>query len=793
MLLLALGGMTFLYLRMRSVNPETHRIVDRALRDMRGLDRTINQDVLRARYRLLASYHPVLMSYRQLEALENSINEAPPYLDADTAAEYRRALDDYRHAITQKQRTIEAFKYRSADLNVLLNYLPGAGSSVAKAAGESGEQSLIDKTNHVVSLALLYNLTSDEAYAPRILRNTLALESQAEKSKSLAARRQVRTFARNVRGLLEAKPQVDGLLQAIFAAPIAQHEDRLADIYYSGYGDAEAQAGRYRLVLYGMSIALMLLVGIVVARLKLTARALAQSNESLEARVDERTRELDTRNAEMHAVLDNVAQALLTVDAQGRVRRERSKKVASWLPDAREGTLIWDAIRPHDATAADWLALGWEELIDDVMPQELVLDQLPKRFSTTSQHFEVEYRPIQGETGHTERFLLVFSDITNAVAHERREQEQQEQLVAFQHFVSDRAGFLEFVAECDRIFEHLAACWNTPGEAFRAVHTLKGNCGLFGVRSVASACHELESKMVEEPDLAREACANLEASWKNFNDGFLALTGEHNDSKIEFYADDLASLRRSIRSGASAMELLGVLDRLVREPIRARLERLGDHARDLAQRLGKGQIQVVIEDNGVRLDEQRWAPFWAACIHVLRNAIDHGLETPEARESRGKNAFGTLRLTTREEDASLVVEFSDDGRGIDWIAVGQKASQRGLPAATTGELQALLFLGGISTKDSPTEYSGRGAGLSATYEACRRLGGSAEIISEHGQGTTFRFRIPHDDTILRRSILPPGSARFLSNYPLIPSSQKPGNVGQDGPSSHPSRRTGSTS
>lgn len=778
-LLLGLAGMTALYSKMRSVNPDTHRKVDLALRDMRGLDRTINQDVLRARYRLIASYHPVLTSYRRLEELENSISRVPPYLDPNTAAAYGEALSDYRRAITQKQRTIEAFKYRSADLNVLLNYLPGAGSSVGKAASESADQDLTDQTTQIVSLALLYNLTSDEAYAPEILRKTSNLESQAEASTSSTTRRQVRTFARNVRTLLLVKPQVDELLEAIFSAPIAEHEDRIADVYYAGYGAAEARASHYRLALYGMSIALLLLVGIVFARLKLTARALAQSNESLEARVTERTLELGTRNAEMHAVLDNVAQALLTVDGQGRVSRERSKKIADWLPDAKQGTPIWEAIRPLDSAAAEWLALGWEELIEGIMPQDLILDQLPKRFSSATQHFEIEYRPIDDQRGRTDRYLLVFSDVSDSIAHQRREQQQQEQLVAFQHFVNDRAGFLEFVAECERLLEHLSDHWNTPEEAFRAVHTLKGNCGLFGVGSVAAACHELESKMVDSPNLPSEARTNLENSWKSFNDGFLALTGEQDDGKVEFFANDLTSLRRSIRSGASPAELLCVLDRMLREPVKSRLERLGDHARDLAERLGKGQIQVTIEDNGIRLDEQRWAPFWAASIHVLRNAIDHGLEPPEVRQSLNKEPFGSLRLCTREEDATLVVEFSDDGRGVDWDAVREKAAQRGLPAGTQEELQAQLFLGGISTKDTATEYSGRGAGVSAAYEACRQMGGTANIVSDRGQGTVFRFLIPHDDTIPRRSVLPPGSTRFLSGYPLIPGSQKPANVGQN--------------
>src|SRR5690606_24734515 len=153
------------------------------------------------------------------------------------------------------------------------------------------------------------------------------------------------------------------------------------------------------------------------------------------------------------------------------------------------GKYIWEALDALDASAAEWLALGWEELVDDIMPEELILDQLPKRFSAGQKHFEIEYRPIGGLDAKAERYLLVVSDVTDLVAQQKLELEQQEQLVAFQHFVNDRSGFLEFVAECERLIEQLEESSSTPGEAFRAVHTLKGNCGLFGVRSVSGACH----------------------------------------------------------------------------------------------------------------------------------------------------------------------------------------------------------------------------------------------------------------------------------------------------------------
>ena len=129
----------------------------------------------------------------------------------------------------------------------------------------------------------------------------------------------------------------------------------------------------------------------------------------------------------------------------------------------------------------------------------------------------------------------------------------------------------------------------------------------------------------------------------------------------------------------------------------------------------------------MRLDSRRWAPFWPSLVHLLRNALDHGMESPDERQRAGKARTGSLALVTREVGDRIVIEVSDDGRGIDWERVRAVAASRGLPAATDQDLSAALFGGGLSTKSEATIYSGRGAGLSACYWACQELGGTMTV------------------------------------------------------------------
>jgi HPt (histidine-containing phosphotransfer) domain-containing protein len=745
--------LTWLWQKTQSINPEDHSQLDAALRELRSLDRTINQDVLRARYQMIASYDPVLRSYRRVEELEAIIATPLPYLDAAANQRLAVAVRDYRASVTAKQGLIERFKYRTADLRELLGYLPSAGAGVAKAALDSGDGQLAANANEILQMTLLYNLTSDEKYARFIRNGSSVLAVAGEQARSYRVKRRIGTLVLDLRRLLIVKPAVEELLLRIFHEPIIEHEDEVANIYYADYAAAERTARVYRVVLYGVCIALLLLVAYGVRRLQHTARALAISNERLEERVIDRTRELDARNREMRAVLNNVDQALFTVDLAGRLSRERSAALDAWFPHAVAGTPLADVFKAIDPEAGAWLSLGWEQLHEGILPLDLTLDQLPKTLfaAITGRHYRVGYRPIEDGPA-LDKILIVISDVTATVERDRRDVEQQEDLMIFQHVMIDGHDFEEFFGESDRLVDIvIERTYRDPAELIRALHTVKGNAGMYGVTSVVAVCHELESKIVESgDDLAPSDRERLVDVWSAFAKKIRVLAGTAPPDRLEITRADLQSLRQAIAGGKSPGEMLQVLRQIEREPVERRLARMSEQARRLGARLGKGEVVVTVESNGVRLDGKRWAPFWGAFVHALRNALDHGIEPPEARRALGKPETGCLSMITRELGDRVIVEISDDGRGIDWDAVRARAAERGLGARTEDELLAVLLDGGLSTKSEVTEVSGRGSGLRACHLACADIGGAISVVTHKGRGTTFRFSIPSDDSLALR-------------------------------------------
>ena len=180
------------------------------------------------------------------------------------------------------------------------------------------------------------------------------------------------------------------------------------------------------------------------------------------------------------------------------------------------------------------------------------------------------------------------------------------------------------------------------------------------------------------------------------------------------------------------------------ETVFARLPRL---ARDLAASHGK-QVRVEVDGRGVRIDKGMVDQLLDPLIHMVRNAIDHGIETPEERAAAGKPAMATLCVRAGQRENRVVIEVTDDGRGLDADAIRRRAVERGLVGDATShllrdsDLFRLILVPGFSTADAVTETSGRGVGMDVVHTSVNRLGGAIDIRSERGQGATFTLRLP---------------------------------------------------
>jgi len=472
------------------------------------------------------------------------------------------------------------------------------------------------------------------------------------------------------------------------------------------------------------------------------ARSFFDNVIGLEKIVRARTAELDGRNRDMRVVLDHVQQGLITLDVGGRMSNERSAIVSRWLGVAPEDRDFAAYLEARDPVAGGAFRVGWAQVTDDFLPVEVALDQLPKTCSIGAQKLSLEWTPIfAGDK--LDKVLLVVSDVTAQLERERLEREQREMVSLFQGLVRDRQGLVEFFGETG---EQIAAFHEGRGDLGfqrRLIHTVKGNASIFGLASIAGLCHQIESAIDEEQQPpSAEAREHLRAAWRPFAEYLERFLGDLGRDVVEIDVAELAATMEAARAGASGRAIAKRMADWRLEPLERRFGRLAEQARGMARRLNKGEIDVRIHDGGARIEPRAWSSFWSVFVHAIRNAVDHGLETPDERHAGGKPAAGALELNGSVEGSDLLIEIGDDGRGIDWTAVEARAAELGLAHATREDLVEALFVDGLSTAASVTQFSGRGVGMGAVRAACEALGGTVSVTSEPGRGTrvVFRFR-----------------------------------------------------
>jgi two-component system chemotaxis sensor kinase CheA len=465
--------------------------------------------------------------------------------------------------------------------------------------------------------------------------------------------------------------------------------------------------------------------------------ALAYSYEGTRA---EMLLRVDAVNRDMKLVFDNVTQAFVTVDEQGQMGEHRSAIADRWFGPLQPSESVFAWLGRTDAKAAAWLEVSWPVLFEDVLPLELSLDQLPRKVTAGERTLGLDYHPVTEADGKLAKVVVIASDITAKVHAERAEAAQREVFEVFSRIARDPSSVLQFFEEAQSI---VASLVRGEPNALRLVHTLKGNAGFFGLSTLAAVCHAVESAAMDEgrePD--DEERARVAASWNETAARLEPLIATHRNV-VAVPTDALCQLQAAIALRTPYADLFATVETWRKERVRASFERMAEQARGLAERLGKGPIEVAIDDNGVTVEPGRFSPLWAALVHALRNAVDHGIESPDERLAHGKST-PRLRLTSRIESKQVVLEVGDDGRGVDWQRVSEKAQSLGLPHDSHADLQAALFADGMSTKDEVSDVSGRGVGMAALRDVCENLGASIRVSSHPGTGTRIVIRAPEN-------------------------------------------------
>lgn len=211
-------------------------------------------------------------------------------------------------------------------------------------------------------------------------------------------------------------------------------------------------------------------------------------------------------------------------------------------------------------------------------------------------------------------------------------------------------------------------------------------------------------------------------------------------------------------------------------PIRQTFQKMTRLVRDLSKKSGK-VVDLVMEGEDTEIDRNMVDSIYDPLVHMMRNSVDHGVQTPAERESLGKTSQGMVKLSAYHKGGNIVIEIMDDGSGVNTAKIREKAIERGLMGTNDNlsdhEINNMIFLPGFSTADKITDVSGRGVGMDVVKKAVEKLRGKCELISTPGEGTQFLMRLPLTLAIIDGIIVRVGRERYIIPTIAIHESMRP--------------------
>ncbi len=532
---------------------------------------------------------------------------------------------------------------------------------------------------------------------------------------------------------------------------------------------------------------------------------LAEHFESMRATIKKYTDHLqdliDEKMQQVNDILNNIDQGLFTINLDGTVNKEYS---------ARANVILKvDDIASHDinqllrldtnqkSSFYEWLKLvknrhssqRWQKLTKLAPVQEL---ELLQNESNTQQFVSISYQKIYDKAGNLSKIMILAMDETEKrlkdlqIAAERQQHENEvkailgiantpaEEIAEFTEDTKERLRELhnEVKAHLEGVIRQRDYYPEGPeyeitkeniDAMYRHIHTIKGNAGSYGFEMMSTIAHKAEDMLEElrEPvKMRRGDSLGMIAEYLIKMDD--AMEDIHQKIKLVFGRDDEITVRIPEHRIAKIQDICTELESKISDnkfeplflecmmltwkPLKTITRKYLKIIQKAVRKQNKN-IEFEVVDEMALYPVNELSSFDDALIHLMRNAVDHGVEEPEVREEMNKGV-GRIKFEYSKNSTQRIIKISDDGRGIDTEKLVEKSMQKGIIKAddvlkmSEKDKLMLMFHAGISTSDKITDTSGRGIGMNVVKEKVENLGGKLEINTVLGKGTTFTILLP---------------------------------------------------
>ena len=511
----------------------------------------------------------------------------------------------------------------------------------------------------------------------------------------------------------------------------------------------------------------------VIKDLKAAKVQLEDYSMNLELKVEARTTELKNSNRLLAAILDSLDQGIIVFERTGFILPFQSKTSRKIFKSKIENKNLVNLLSKKESVKKqirEWLSVVFEETLDFEDSKGLGPTVLSSEI--TDKEIALSYNPMRDAHGKLQAVVMVATDKTDEM-NAKREADQERALVKrlvqitkyrsqFRSFAQDARTILSRMIEA--IFQSKAKHETLLVEKIAIdLHTFKGGAATFALSEMATEAHYAEELLVEYTNASSEMrisdllLASLTKIQREFEAFLLAnkdLYGgqlTHGLSQIEVSSEVALNWLSELEGIEEAKEVYIEIENLfLREEIGTYFSYLDESLSELAKSLGKKMKPLVITNGKLRIDAFHYRELFASLIHIFRNAIDHGLESPEQRKLKNKSEDGQVEIQFQlfevAKDKKIRIVISDDGAGIDPKKIRDRMLKEKSPSAQFGQseqdLIQIIFEKEFSSSDIVSEVSGRGIGLAAVKNIVDKMGGSIRVTSTPGHTTEFIIEVP---------------------------------------------------
>lgn len=511
---------------------------------------------------------------------------------------------------------------------------------------------------------------------------------------------------------------------------------------------------------------------------------LEQANRLLEEQVKIRTASLNTTLEKLQTLLNNSGEGFLAFNALMIIDDGYSEECTHLFAEKIVGKAINLLLFPDQPIQQTNFQKNMQRILQetDTFKQNILLSLLPTEFKIQQKIIAASYKPLTNNT-----MMMKMVDITEAEALKQQLMNEKKHLLFIVEVVSEPKEFFDLKQDYQAFIDHdysaivqqSGSVMNKIDQLYRKVHTFKGVFLQKALLYSPTALHQLEtdlSKLKLIPDCSEAELTqllithDLTAHFQQDLNYLQTSLGEHYFNQKGHVQVSEQALKESIAFAKqlitelplSSDNIAGLIHKMLQlrfVDFKSLLASYPKTVQQLANRLQKQVTEFTIEGDNVLVDPDYFYGFSKALIHLFRNSVDHGIESPEQREEVGKAELGCIRCQISLQSQAIILTISDDGAGIDIPKLKQKAIESGcyiqaeLDGFSDQQALMLIFEQGLSTAEEITLISGQGVGLAALYAELEKIHGSVIVSSFLGQGTCFTFTLPINDSCLTEKVL----------------------------------------